>query len=210
MSEHPYAIITTDDEIEESRYKHKFQTGLNICPHNHGFCIHATSAIPKRLPIHINDKYIRFVEFPSDSGARIADNTILFPDNCQLYANKIIASERIPLADYITADMVKQHHINLQHIPKERRTYYSMYLDAIRGCYAWIKEMPEQTDEACLLAVQEHSDALLYIKKLTPELCHVAFETAKKNQFYNTQLCCPWRYIIRERPEILRYLITEH
>ncbi len=196
-----YCIITTADEIEEYQYKHKFQTGLNICPHSRGFCIYNVSAIPKRLPIHANDTYIRFVTFLPDSNIRSADNNTLFPDNCQLYAYQIIASDRIKLSDYITEDMIKEADICLNWIPKERRTY-SMYLSAIRGCYEWIKYIPEQTAEACLAAVAQDCRALLHIKKLTPELCLIGLETAKKHPYYCHELLCPWLTTLKGRSEV--------
>lgn len=201
-----YCIVTREDEIEDYIGGHKFVTGLNICPHSDFFHVYNTAIIAKRLPIYVNDTYIRFVSFPPDA-------LFKYPDPRNPYftikADKIILSERVLLADYITEDMVAQKHINLQHIPKERRTY-SMYLTAIRGCYAWIKQIPEQTEEACLLAVREHCDALLYIRELTPELCKEGLETAKKNIYFGNAFCCPWLGVIRERPEILSYMINEH
>jgi hypothetical protein len=197
-----YAIITREDEIENYIYGHKFVTGLNICPHSEFFHVYDTTIIPTRLPIYVNDTYIRFVSFPPDAQFK-------YPNPANPYftikADKIILSDRLALADYMTADMVAQKHINLQHIPKERRTY-SMYLNAIRGCHAWIKEIPEQTDEACLVAVREHCDALLYIHKLTPELCKEGFETAKKNAYFGNSFCCPWLQVIRNRPEIKSFI----
>ena len=88
--------------------------------------------------------------------------------------------------------MVKEKHINLQHIPKESRTY-QMYLDAIRQSGLWIKEIPEQTDETCLLAVQNDSDAIVYIKNITPQLIQEAYKTAQKSVYLNT-LSCPWKF----------------
>lgn len=192
-----YAIITREDEIEEYIYGHKFQTGLNICPHTEFFHIYDTKAIPKRLPIYLNDTYIRFVTFCHDT-------KFLYPNPANPYftikADKIILSERIPLSKYITADMIKEKHINLQHIPKEQRTY-QMYLDAIRQSGTWIKEIPEQTDEACLLAVQNDSYALLYIKNITPQLIQEAYKTAQKSFYFNT-LSCPWRALLSSNPSL--------
>lgn len=190
MEQIQYAIITRKDEIEEYIYGHKFQTGLNICPHSDFFHIYDVNTIPKRLPIYINDTYIRFVSFPPNAQFK-------YPHPANPYftikADKIILSERIPLSEFITADMVKQKHINLQHIPKEHRTY-EMYIAAIRQSGIWIKEIPEQTDEACLLAVQSDSDALVYIKNITPQLIQEAYKTAQQSVYLNT-LSCPWKYI---------------
>lgn len=197
-----YAIITSEDEIEEYIYCHKFKTGLNICPHREFFHIYDTKAIPKRLPIYLKDTYIRFVTFCNDT-------KFLYPNPANPYftikADKIILSERMFLSKYITADMIKEKHSNLQYIPKKERTY-QMYLDAIKGYYAWIKEIPEQTNESCLLAVQEHCDALLYIKNITPELVQEAYNTAKKNQYFNTWMC-PWKTLLSFSPSVREIII---
>ena len=154
-----YANITSDDEVQEYIYGHKFVTGLNVCPHDGFFIVYDVASIPNRLPKYLNDRYIRFATFPPDAQKR-------YPDPRNPYftvkADRVILSERVPLSEYVTADMVKQNHVCLQHIPRERRTY-DMYLDAIRGNYHWLKEC-EQTEEACLLAVRGSRDALQYIK----------------------------------------------
>ncbi len=193
-----YAIITREDEIEEYIYGHKFQTGLNICPHTEFFHIYDTKAIPKRLPIYLNDTYIRFVTFCHDT-------KFLYPNPANPYftikADKIILSERMPLSIYITADMVKENYACLQHIPPEKRTY-QMYIDAIQqGCYYWLTKLSQQTTEACILAVQADYRALLVIKHITPEIAYKAYLTAKKDIYYNTDIC-PWKLLLHTIPSL--------
>lgn len=159
-----YAIITRKDEIEEGIYGHKFVTGLNVCPHNGLFHVHLTATIHKRLPVYVDDTYIRFVSFPSDA-------KFLYPHPANPYftvkADKIILSERLPLGEFITADMIKERYVCLEHIPRERRTT-QMYEDAIKGgAYFWLKEMPVQTWDACMAAVMIDPDALRLIRDPT-------------------------------------------
>ncbi len=185
-----YAIITSKDE---RIYNYIYHTGLNIAKENNLFIIYDTESLIKRLPIHINDTYIRFATFPYDSKFLFYKNVPYF------YTNKVVLSERILLSEYITPEMIQQNFVCLDHIPHEKRTY-QMYLDALsQGAYKYLNQMPTQTPEACLIAVQANFNALIAIKNITHELLAEAHKTAQKDSLYNT-IYCPWKSLMQQHP----------